>query len=310
MARTEILRLEGVRKHFPVTKGLMLAREIGKVHAVDGIDLAISESQTLALVGESGCGKTTTARLVLRLETPTEGRVLLEGEDIHRLQGPALKRYRTRVQAVFQDPWRLSQPAHAGAGHRGGNAAGQPRPVAERDGAKGREGAARRGASARTGPELSARVQRWPAPAHRDRERAHLRAEAADPGRARLGPRRLHPLADHEPAAGPPAAVRHDLPAGGARPRHHPVHGGLAGGDVPRADLRVRGGGVAVRGAPESLHQGAFLGRAARPPGRASRGDHPGRRGALTHRSAFRMLLSPPAVRSRSARCASARRPS
>jgi len=110
MDNTEVLRFEGVKKHFPITKGVIFSKQAGQVHAVDGIDLALMQGQTLALVGESGCGKTTTARLALRLETPTEGRVMVDGEDVHQLQGAALKRYRTRVQAVFQDPWSSLNP--------------------------------------------------------------------------------------------------------------------------------------------------------------------------------------------------------
>jgi len=80
------------------------------VKAVDGISFAIGRQETLGLVGESGCGKTTTARVVLRLERPTGGRVLLDDRDVHTLAGDDLRDYRTRVQAVFQDPWSSLNP--------------------------------------------------------------------------------------------------------------------------------------------------------------------------------------------------------
>jgi oligopeptide/dipeptide ABC transporter ATP-binding protein len=110
MSDTPVLRVQGLKKHFAVTQGLVWTRVLGWVKAVDGISFSVPQGETLAIVGESGCGKTTTAKLILRLEDPTAGQVLVDGHDIHTLSGTPLKRYRTMVQAVFQDPWSSLSP--------------------------------------------------------------------------------------------------------------------------------------------------------------------------------------------------------
>jgi oligopeptide/dipeptide ABC transporter ATP-binding protein len=99
-----IVTLRALVKHFPITRGIIFQRTIGAVKAVDGIDLEIERGETLGLVGETGCGKSTTARLIMRLLDATAGEIVLEGRDITRLKGAALKTARREMQMVFQDP--------------------------------------------------------------------------------------------------------------------------------------------------------------------------------------------------------------
>jgi oligopeptide/dipeptide ABC transporter ATP-binding protein len=105
-----LLRVERLRKHYPFTKGVLFTKTFGHVKAVDDVSFTLAAGQTLGLVGESGCGKTTTSKLILNLEEPTSGQVLLNGAPIHGLQGSALREFRNAVQAVFQDPWASLNP--------------------------------------------------------------------------------------------------------------------------------------------------------------------------------------------------------
>lgn len=109
MSDMPILEVENLSKHFNVRTGLF-GRVKRTVRAVSELNFSIGTGETLALVGESGCGKTTTTRLLLRLQAPTHGTVRFEQRDIHQLKGTQLKAYRSRVQAVFQDPWSSINP--------------------------------------------------------------------------------------------------------------------------------------------------------------------------------------------------------
>jgi len=105
-----VLEGRAVTKHFPLSRGTIFSRTVGTVKAVDGVDFVLRRGETLGLVGESGCGKTTTARLVLCLERPTGGGIFFRGRDVHALRGPGLGEYRRAVQAVFQDPYSSLNP--------------------------------------------------------------------------------------------------------------------------------------------------------------------------------------------------------
>ncbi len=105
-----LLEAQGLKKYFPVTKGLLLSKAIGWIKAVDGVSFEVRQGQTLGIVGESGCGKSTTAKMLLMLEKPTEGKILFQGEDIYKVGAIKRKEYRSAVQAVFQDPWSSLNP--------------------------------------------------------------------------------------------------------------------------------------------------------------------------------------------------------
>ncbi|HLJ21019.1 MAG TPA: dipeptide/oligopeptide/nickel ABC transporter ATP-binding protein, partial [Stellaceae bacterium] len=109
MTGDAVLTVEGLQKHFPVQLGLM-RRTVAHVKAVDGVSFSIEPGETLCLVGESGCGKSTVGKLILRFLEPTAGRVMLNGVDITALNQSAMRAYRRHVQMVFQDPYASLNP--------------------------------------------------------------------------------------------------------------------------------------------------------------------------------------------------------
>ena len=243
------IEVRHVKKYFPIRKGL-LQREVARVHAVDDVSFAVHEGETLGLVGESGCGKSTLGRTIVRLLEPTAGDVLFRGQDDREA-----RRARSCGRCAARCRWSSRIPyASLNPRKRVGTIIGDPLqdpPIGDKARAEGAgPGAARDGrALARALQPLPARVLGRPAPADRGRPRARPAAEADRRRRAGLGARRLDPVADAEPARGPPERVPADVHLHRPRPRRRAARQRPDRRDVPREARRaLAGGGALPRG--------------------------------------------------------------
>ena len=105
-----MIRVENLQVHFPIMGGFILSKQVGSIKAVDGLNFEIKQGETLGLVGESGCGKSTTGRALLQLESPTDGKIYFQSQDITQMSGEELRQLRRRMQMIFQDPYSSLNP--------------------------------------------------------------------------------------------------------------------------------------------------------------------------------------------------------
>ena len=290
-----LLRIENLTRHFPIMQGVF-RRQVGTVKAVDGLDFEIPEGETLGLVGESGCGKSTTGRVILRLHPATAGRIEFGGEDITALEGEALRRLRRRMQMIFQDPQDSLNPRMTAGGIVG-------EPLREHGTARGKALAERVEAlfeSVGLDPRFTNRYPHEFSGGQRQRIGV-ARALALDPEfivcdepiaalDVSIQAQVVNLLEDLQERLGLTYLfISHDLGM-------IPPHRGSGGGDVPRQDRRARPERRAVPRAAPPLYPGAAL-RGADPRPRArseARAHHPHRRRAEPRGPAVRLPLQHP----------------
>ena len=237
-----LLEVRNLVKHFPVGGGPLRRRAAASCEAVDGVSFTIRRGETLGLVGESGCGKTTTGRCILQLERPTSGEVIFEGRDLTTLDRARAARGAPAHAGHLPGPVQLAESADdGGPDHRRAARRPRHRPGPRRPAPRACASCSARAASCpQHGRPLPARAVGRPAPAGGHRPRAGRGAGADRVRRAGVGARRLDPGADHQPARGSPGRVRADLPVHRPRPRRRPAHLRPGGRDVPRQDRRDR----------------------------------------------------------------------
>jgi len=207
--RPKLLEVVDLKKHFPIKRGFLFAREVGAVKAVDGVSFFIREGETLGLVGESGCGKTTIGRLILRAYDPTAGQIWFQDRrrgrvDVARMNEGELRELRQNMQLIFQDPYSSLNPRMTLLEIVG-------EPLRNHGIAKGSELKERVAELLKVvglRPEYMTRY----APAHRRGAGARAASPARRLRRARVGPGCLRPGADSEPAAIPAGRLRPDVP--------------------------------------------------------------------------------------------------
>ena len=253
-------------KHFPIRQGL-LQRQVGAVHAVDGVSFDVLRGETLGLVGESGCGKSTTARLMLRLMEPTSGSIRFEGEEIAGLKGAPLKALRREMQMIFQDPYSSLNPRKTV-----GTIISEPFVIHGLEKGEGERKRAVQELMDRVGlnPEHYNRYPHEFSGGQRQRigvaRALALQAEGDRGRRAGVRARRVDPGADPQPAARAAARAGDHADLHRPRPLGRAPHVRPHRGHVPGQDRRAGHQRPALPPPADALHGRADVGRAGADP--------------------------------------------